>query len=301
MPAAYAGPSLAIRQEQLVGWTRELDAGARRRARPLHRWPVRPGQRGPGWCSRHQPGPVRARRRARRARVPARGWEPRARCWSTAPTTGRRRSATVRATRVRPGSRSGGAPTTRRGSRPRRRTPGGGVDLALPAQPGGAPADPRGGAGLLHAGTAVEHRLPRRTWSSVDGFLGRHLQREQRPRQPLSPLERRPAAALRTRRAAAAGPHRRELPRLARPATPGQRAPLPPVSRIGTASGSTNRPLQARQSSREELTAQRCRTGWRNRPEKSCGEMPRLDHSAWRWSWGSHSTHTSLGDRHRPS
>lgn len=96
----------------------------------------------------------------------------------------------------------------------------------------------------MRAGTAVEHRLPERTWGTSDGFLVRHLQREQRPRQPLAPEQR--AALL---------PHFQDDVRLLEELTgeqfpdwvdahrPGQRVALPARERIGTACGDIDRPL----------------------------------------------------------
>ena len=97
----------------------------------------------------------------------------------------------------------------------------------------------------LRAGSAAEHRLPVRYWHTIDGFLSRHLQREQRPRQPLTPDQR-----------AALIPRIADDVRLLEQVTGesfsewldaqrrGHRVPLSLPRRIGTAHGSIDRPLR---------------------------------------------------------
>jgi hypothetical protein len=48
----------------------------------------------------------------------------------------------------------------------------------------------RGVAQVLRAGTTLEQRLPGPAWGPVERLLTRHLQREQRPRQALTPDQR---------------------------------------------------------------------------------------------------------------
>lgn len=43
---------------------------------------------------------------------------------------------------------------------------------------------------VVRVGTAVDHWLPGRSWSNVEAFLARRLQREQRPRQPITAEQR---------------------------------------------------------------------------------------------------------------
>ncbi|HEY2176822.1 MAG TPA: sulfotransferase [Mycobacteriales bacterium] len=97
---------------------------------------------------------------------------------------------------------------------------------------------------LLRTGSTVEHRLPARWWPRVDAFLSGHLQREQRPRQPLTYEQR-----------AALIPHfADDVLRLEQltgesfaawrdPGRPPVRAALPRSARIGTAAGSIDRPI----------------------------------------------------------
>ncbi len=97
---------------------------------------------------------------------------------------------------------------------------------------------------LLRTGSTVEHRLPAGWWPRVDAFLSGHLQREQRPRQPLTYQQR-----------AALIPHFaddvRRLERLTGegfgawldPGRKPDRAALPRSARIGTAAGSIDRPI----------------------------------------------------------
>ena len=99
-------------------------------------------------------------------------------------------------------------------------------------------------SGLLRAGTVVEHRLPERYWERIDTFLARHLQREQKLRQPLTPAQR--ACLL---------PTFTDDVRVLEQITgesfadwldahrPARRASLAPHGRIGTAHGSIDYPL----------------------------------------------------------
>jgi hypothetical protein len=97
---------------------------------------------------------------------------------------------------------------------------------------------------LLRAGTVVEHRLPERYWGRVDTFLARHLQREQKLRQPLTPAQR--ARLLPT-----FADDVRALERITGESfgdwldahRPVHRASLAPQGRIGTAHGSIDYPL----------------------------------------------------------
>jgi hypothetical protein len=43
---------------------------------------------------------------------------------------------------------------------------------------------------LMRVGSAVDHRLPSQWWQRAEAFLGRHLQAEQRRREPLTPEQR---------------------------------------------------------------------------------------------------------------
>lgn len=97
---------------------------------------------------------------------------------------------------------------------------------------------------LLRSGSTVEHRLPAAWWPRVDSFLSGHLQREQRPRQPLTDEQR--AALVRH-----FADDVRRLERLTGesfaawrdPGRPVARAALPRSDRIGTAAGSIDRPI----------------------------------------------------------
>ena len=99
-------------------------------------------------------------------------------------------------------------------------------------------------AAALRATADVEHGAPGRFLRPVTGFLSRHLQREQRPRQPLTPEQR---AELIPQFAADIA----VLERLTGesyadwldPRRPGRARAPKPAGRIGTAYGSIDRPL----------------------------------------------------------
>jgi Sulfotransferase family len=97
----------------------------------------------------------------------------------------------------------------------------------------------------LHVGHAVEHRLPRAWWPRIDALLARTLQREQRPRQPLTPAQR----------AELVPGFADDVALLERvtgesfadwldPHGPAPRSALQPSGRIGTAYNSIDRPLR---------------------------------------------------------
>jgi hypothetical protein len=101
-------------------------------------------------------------------------------------------------------------------------------------------------SGVLRAVGAAEHRLPQPWWRAIDGWLGRHLQREQRRREPLRPEQR---EALLPR--IADDVHRLEdltgesFADWLDPHRPDGRADLRPRGPIGTAYGSIDRPLES--------------------------------------------------------
>jgi len=108
----------------------------------------------------------------------------------------------------------------------------------------GSPAN-RLVAQVLRLGTAIEHSLPRSPLGPANRTLARHLQREQRPREPLTPDQRDaliPRVADDVRRLEALtgesfahwlDPHRN-----------GTRSALAPQGRIGTAHNSIDRPIR---------------------------------------------------------
>jgi hypothetical protein len=103
-------------------------------------------------------------------------------------------------------------------------------------------------AQIMRTGTRVEHLLPEPWWHRIDAFLARHLQREQRTREPLS-LDQRAELV----------PHFVDdvklLERLTGesfqdwidPNRSAERPSLPITGPIGTAFGSIDRPLRDRQ------------------------------------------------------
>jgi hypothetical protein len=99
-------------------------------------------------------------------------------------------------------------------------------------------------AQALRIGTTVEHRLPEAWWTPIDGYLSRHLQRQQRRRTPLAPYQREAlipevASDVEILEELVGGsfqdwvdPHR-----------PDPRATLAPTRQIGTAHGDIDHPL----------------------------------------------------------
>lgn len=100
-------------------------------------------------------------------------------------------------------------------------------------------------AQALRLGTAIDHRVPGPVLAPVNRFLSRHLQREQRPRQPLTPDQREalmPRIADDVRRLEALTGARFDAWLDAH--RPGARAALAPQGRIGTAHNSIDRPIR---------------------------------------------------------
>jgi len=100
-------------------------------------------------------------------------------------------------------------------------------------------------ASALRAGHAVEHKLPEAWWPRIDGFLARHLQSEQRTRQPLTPDQRSALVPLIADDVALLASITGEsFDEWVDPTwTGGNRSPLQPSGRIGTAHGSIDRPI----------------------------------------------------------
>jgi hypothetical protein len=109
----------------------------------------------------------------------------------------------------------------------------------------------RASGAVLRAAHEVQHRVPAAWWPKIDKFLTSHIQREQRPRQPLTASQREALIPL-------VADDVLLLERITDesfdewldPQWPGRRSPLKPVGRIGTAHNSIDRPIRDRHDHR---------------------------------------------------